>query len=68
MFYVFGMLYICVMFFYVVCLLKFDMAENSVALAILYSVAWPILFVGSLFAIPFIVFTKFLREDNKNDT
>lgn len=63
-----GMLYICVMFLYVACFLKFDMAENSVALALLYSVIWPILFVGSLFAIPFIVFTKLLREDDKNDT
>lgn len=67
MFFACGMLYICVMFFYVVCLLKFDMAENSVALALLYSVVWPILFVGSLFAIPFVVFTKFLNGDKKND-
>lgn len=68
MYMVLGMLYICVMFFYVICLLKFDMAENSVALALLYSVIWPIFFVGSLFAIPFVVFTKFLKEDKNNDT
>lgn len=52
---------------YAICLVKFNLAESPF-LVMLWSFSWPLIFVASLFSLPFLAFIKLIREDKKNDT
>lgn len=52
---------------FAICFVSFDIIETPV-FVMLWSFLWPIVFIGCLFALPFVAFVKLVREDDKNDT
>lgn len=52
---------------FAICFVSFDIIETP-AFVMLWSFLWPIVFIGCLFALPFVAFVKLVREDDKNNT
>lgn len=59
--------YCAIMGAFAICFVSFDLIETPV-FVMLWSFLWPIVFIGCLFALPFVAFVKLVREDDKNDT
>ena len=52
---------------FAICFVSFDLIETP-AFVMFRSFLWPIVFIGCLFALPFVALVKLVREDDKNDT